>query len=159
MCFEASRLKTCVLCAEQSSKSLMCNIGSCRAPREVTAMNIHQAVSSVPTCDFITNAHMGYLSNDNWGLTSGQELTGNWHTTICEDCPNSSLPWRDRGNWLCDDSHLDVVLLPQVVQLELMYCIHWLNRRRAQLVFPQQPLNCFPPNELIWMMKRFIHQT
>ncbi|XP_040026460.2 YEATS domain-containing protein 2 [Gasterosteus aculeatus] len=36
-----------------------------RAPREVTAMNIHQAVSSVPTCDFITNAHMGYLSNDN----------------------------------------------------------------------------------------------
>ncbi|KAM8850068.1 YEATS domain-containing protein 2 isoform 2-T3 [Spinachia spinachia] len=35
-----------------------------RAPREVTAMNVHQAVSSVPTCDFITNTHMGYLSND-----------------------------------------------------------------------------------------------
>lgn len=36
-----------------------------RAPREITAMNIHQAVSSVPTCDFLTNAHMGYLSKDN----------------------------------------------------------------------------------------------
>ncbi|KAM6920788.1 YEATS domain-containing protein 2 [Lycodopsis pacificus] len=36
-----------------------------RAPREITAMNIHQAVSSVPTCDFITNTHMGYLSKDN----------------------------------------------------------------------------------------------
>ncbi|XP_010793664.1 YEATS domain-containing protein 2 isoform X2 [Notothenia coriiceps] len=36
-----------------------------RAPREITAMNIHQAVSSVPTCDFLTNTHMGYLSKDN----------------------------------------------------------------------------------------------
>ncbi|XP_049455095.1 YEATS domain-containing protein 2 isoform X1 [Epinephelus fuscoguttatus] len=36
-----------------------------RAPREITAMNIHQAVSSIPTCDFLTNAHMGYLSKDN----------------------------------------------------------------------------------------------
>ncbi|XP_037314633.2 YEATS domain-containing protein 2 isoform X1 [Pungitius pungitius] len=36
-----------------------------RAPREITAMNIHQAVSSIPTCDFITNTHMGYLSNGN----------------------------------------------------------------------------------------------
>ncbi|XP_041804677.1 YEATS domain-containing protein 2 isoform X2 [Chelmon rostratus] len=36
-----------------------------RAPKEITAMNIHQAVSSVPTCDFLTNTHMGYLSKDN----------------------------------------------------------------------------------------------
>ncbi|KAM9719912.1 YEATS domain-containing protein 2 isoform 1-T2 [Menidia menidia] len=36
-----------------------------RAPREITAMNIHQAVSSIPTCDFLTNAHMGYLIKDN----------------------------------------------------------------------------------------------
>ncbi|XP_037537610.1 YEATS domain-containing protein 2 [Nematolebias whitei] len=35
-----------------------------RAPREVTAMNMHQAVSSIPTCDFLTNAHMGYQSKD-----------------------------------------------------------------------------------------------
>ncbi|XP_074544028.1 YEATS domain-containing protein 2 isoform X2 [Halichoeres trimaculatus] len=36
-----------------------------RAPREITAMNIHQAVSSIPTCDFLTNSHMGYQSKDN----------------------------------------------------------------------------------------------
>lgn len=36
-----------------------------RVPREITAMNIHQAVSSIPTCDFLTNAHMGHLSKDN----------------------------------------------------------------------------------------------
>ncbi|XP_053294595.1 YEATS domain-containing protein 2 [Pleuronectes platessa] len=36
-----------------------------RAPREITAMNIHQAVSSIPTCDFLTSTHMGYLSKDN----------------------------------------------------------------------------------------------
>uniref|UniRef100_A0A8C4DA27 YEATS domain-containing protein 2 n=1 Tax=Dicentrarchus labrax TaxID=13489 RepID=A0A8C4DA27_DICLA len=36
-----------------------------RAPREITAMNIHQAVGSIPTCDFLTNTHMGYLSKDN----------------------------------------------------------------------------------------------
>ncbi|KAM9845226.1 YEATS domain-containing protein 2 [Aulostomus maculatus] len=36
-----------------------------RAPREITTMNIHQAVCSVPTCDFLTNAHMGYLAKDN----------------------------------------------------------------------------------------------
>ncbi|XP_056277015.1 YEATS domain-containing protein 2 isoform X2 [Pseudoliparis swirei] len=36
-----------------------------RAPREITAMNIHQAASSIPTCDFITNTHMGYLTKDN----------------------------------------------------------------------------------------------
>uniref|UniRef100_A0A3P8SNR6 YEATS domain-containing protein 2 n=1 Tax=Amphiprion percula TaxID=161767 RepID=A0A3P8SNR6_AMPPE len=34
------------------------------APREITAMNIHQAVSSIPTCDFLTNTHMGYLAKD-----------------------------------------------------------------------------------------------
>lgn len=37
----------------------------CRAPREITALNIHQAISSVPTCDFLTNAHMGSLLKDN----------------------------------------------------------------------------------------------
>ncbi|XP_069013320.1 YEATS domain-containing protein 2 isoform X1 [Embiotoca jacksoni] len=36
-----------------------------RAPREITAMNVHQAVSSIPTCDFLTNTNMGYLSKDN----------------------------------------------------------------------------------------------
>ncbi|XP_011614731.2 YEATS domain-containing protein 2 isoform X2 [Takifugu rubripes] len=36
-----------------------------RAPREITALNIHQAISSVPTCDFLTNAHMGSLLKDN----------------------------------------------------------------------------------------------
>ncbi|KAM9790179.1 YEATS domain-containing protein 2 isoform 1-T1 [Syngnathus typhle] len=36
-----------------------------RAPREITAMNIHQAICSIPTCDFLTNAHMGYLPKDN----------------------------------------------------------------------------------------------
>ncbi|XP_034038482.1 LOW QUALITY PROTEIN: YEATS domain-containing protein 2 [Thalassophryne amazonica] len=36
-----------------------------RAPREITAMNIHQAVSSIPTCDFFTNAHMGYMAKGN----------------------------------------------------------------------------------------------
>ncbi|KAM4605561.1 YEATS domain-containing protein 2 [Polymixia lowei] len=36
-----------------------------RAPREITARNVHQAVSSIPTCDFLTNIHMGYLAKDN----------------------------------------------------------------------------------------------
>ncbi|KAF7662717.1 hypothetical protein LDENG_00227650 [Lucifuga dentata] len=36
-----------------------------RAPREITTMNIHQAVCSIPTCDFLTNTHMGYLAKDN----------------------------------------------------------------------------------------------
>ncbi|XP_061588150.1 YEATS domain-containing protein 2 isoform X1 [Cololabis saira] len=36
-----------------------------RVPRDITVMNIHQAVSSIPTCDFLTNAHMGYLKKDN----------------------------------------------------------------------------------------------
>ncbi|XP_072219366.1 YEATS domain-containing protein 2 isoform X2 [Leuresthes tenuis] len=36
-----------------------------RAPREITTLNIHQAVSGVPTCDFLTNAHTGYLIKDN----------------------------------------------------------------------------------------------
>ncbi|MBN3271208.1 YETS2 protein, partial [Polyodon spathula] len=34
-------------------------------PREITAMNIHQAVSSIPTCDFLTNKYMGILIKDN----------------------------------------------------------------------------------------------
>lgn len=37
----------------------------CRAPREITAMNIHQAVTGIPTCDFLSNAHMGSLAKDN----------------------------------------------------------------------------------------------
>lgn len=36
-----------------------------RIPREITAMNIHQAVSSIPTCDFLTNKYMGILMKDN----------------------------------------------------------------------------------------------
>nr|XP_046264608.1 YEATS domain-containing protein 2 isoform X2 [Scatophagus argus] len=36
-----------------------------RAPREITTMNIHQAVSSIPTCDFLTNTCMGSLCKDN----------------------------------------------------------------------------------------------
>ncbi|XP_015216774.2 YEATS domain-containing protein 2 isoform X1 [Lepisosteus oculatus] len=32
-----------------------------RVPREITAMNIHQAVSTIPACDFLTNKHMGVL--------------------------------------------------------------------------------------------------
>ncbi|RXM31463.1 hypothetical protein EOD39_6967 [Acipenser ruthenus] len=36
-----------------------------RIPRKITAMNIHQAVSSIPTCDFLTNKYMGILMKDN----------------------------------------------------------------------------------------------
>lgn len=36
-----------------------------RAPREITAMNVHQALSSIPTCDFLSNVHMGVLMKDN----------------------------------------------------------------------------------------------
>ncbi|XP_057712656.1 YEATS domain-containing protein 2 isoform X2 [Corythoichthys intestinalis] len=36
-----------------------------RAPKEITAMNVHQAICSIPTCDFLTNSHMGYLTKDN----------------------------------------------------------------------------------------------
>ncbi|XP_061835702.1 YEATS domain-containing protein 2 isoform X1 [Nerophis lumbriciformis] len=36
-----------------------------RAPREITAMNVHQAICSIPTCDFLTNSHMGCLAKDN----------------------------------------------------------------------------------------------
>ncbi|GAA6089205.1 YEATS domain-containing protein 2, partial [Tachysurus ichikawai] len=32
-----------------------------RVPREISAMNIHQAASSIPTCDFLTNRYMGFL--------------------------------------------------------------------------------------------------
>lgn len=35
-----------------------------RAPREITAMNVHQALISIPTCDVLTNAHLGYLAKD-----------------------------------------------------------------------------------------------
>ncbi|KAJ8357429.1 hypothetical protein SKAU_G00202230 [Synaphobranchus kaupii] len=35
-----------------------------RVPREITAMDVHQAVSSIPTCDFLTNKYMGFLLRD-----------------------------------------------------------------------------------------------
>ncbi|XP_053738639.1 YEATS domain-containing protein 2 isoform X2 [Synchiropus splendidus] len=35
-----------------------------RAPKEITAMNIHEAICSIPTCDFLTNTHMGYQEKD-----------------------------------------------------------------------------------------------
>ncbi|KAL6467867.1 hypothetical protein MHYP_G00235440 [Metynnis hypsauchen] len=35
-----------------------------RAPREISAMNVHQATSSIPTCDFLTNRYMGLLLKD-----------------------------------------------------------------------------------------------
>ncbi|XP_046883434.1 YEATS domain-containing protein 2 isoform X2 [Hypomesus transpacificus] len=38
--------------------------GQNRVPREITAMNVHQALSSIPSCDFLTNTHMGYLTLD-----------------------------------------------------------------------------------------------
>ncbi|XP_055007926.1 YEATS domain-containing protein 2 isoform X2 [Boleophthalmus pectinirostris] len=36
-----------------------------RSPREITAMNVHQAISSIPTCDFLSNMHMGFLMKNN----------------------------------------------------------------------------------------------
>ncbi|KAG7263955.1 hypothetical protein CRUP_024289, partial [Coryphaenoides rupestris] len=35
-----------------------------RVPREISVSNLHQAASSIPTCDFLTNVHMGYLAKD-----------------------------------------------------------------------------------------------
>uniref|UniRef100_A0A8C5GIT2 YEATS domain-containing protein 2 n=1 Tax=Gouania willdenowi TaxID=441366 RepID=A0A8C5GIT2_GOUWI len=35
-----------------------------RVPREITAMNVHQAVSSIPTSDFLTNSYMAQLDRD-----------------------------------------------------------------------------------------------
>ncbi|XP_053342391.1 YEATS domain-containing protein 2 isoform X1 [Clarias gariepinus] len=35
-----------------------------RVPREISGMNVHQAVSSIPTCDFLTNRYMGFLLKD-----------------------------------------------------------------------------------------------
>ncbi|XP_058274078.1 YEATS domain-containing protein 2 isoform X1 [Hemibagrus wyckioides] len=35
-----------------------------RVPREISAMNIHQAVGSIPTCDFLSNRYMGFLLKD-----------------------------------------------------------------------------------------------
>ncbi|CAL9688773.1 unnamed protein product [Knipowitschia caucasica] len=36
-----------------------------RTPREVTAMNVHQALGRIPTCDFLSNAHMGFFMKNN----------------------------------------------------------------------------------------------
>ncbi|XP_051847803.1 YEATS domain-containing protein 2 isoform X2 [Antechinus flavipes] len=35
-----------------------------RAPREITVMNIHQAICNIPFLDFLTNKHMGVLSKE-----------------------------------------------------------------------------------------------
>ncbi|KAJ6669181.1 hypothetical protein lerEdw1_007990 [Lerista edwardsae] len=35
-----------------------------RAPREITVMNIHQAICNIPFLDFLTNKHMGILNED-----------------------------------------------------------------------------------------------
>ncbi|KAI4888167.1 hypothetical protein NFI96_014752, partial [Prochilodus magdalenae] len=35
-----------------------------RVPREISAMNVHQAISSIPTCDFLSNRYMGFLLKD-----------------------------------------------------------------------------------------------
>uniref|UniRef100_A0A8D0GM44 YEATS domain-containing protein 2 n=1 Tax=Sphenodon punctatus TaxID=8508 RepID=A0A8D0GM44_SPHPU len=35
-----------------------------RTPREITVMNIHQAVSNIPFLDFLTNKHMGILNDE-----------------------------------------------------------------------------------------------
>lgn len=32
-----------------------------RTPKEISAMDVHQAISSIPTCDFLTNRYMGTL--------------------------------------------------------------------------------------------------
>ncbi|KAH0623863.1 hypothetical protein JD844_007034 [Phrynosoma platyrhinos] len=35
-----------------------------RSPREITVMNIHQAICNIPYLDFLTNKHMGILSDE-----------------------------------------------------------------------------------------------
>ncbi|XP_028586476.2 YEATS domain-containing protein 2 isoform X1 [Podarcis muralis] len=35
-----------------------------RTPREITVMNIHQAICNIPFLDFLTNKHMGILSDE-----------------------------------------------------------------------------------------------
>lgn len=35
-----------------------------RIPREISAMDVHQAISSIPTCDFLTNRYMGIMVKD-----------------------------------------------------------------------------------------------
>uniref|UniRef100_A0A672RRA4 YEATS domain-containing protein 2 n=1 Tax=Sinocyclocheilus grahami TaxID=75366 RepID=A0A672RRA4_SINGR len=35
-----------------------------RTPREISAMDMHQAISSIPTCDFLTNRYMGIMVKD-----------------------------------------------------------------------------------------------
>ncbi|XP_035384398.1 YEATS domain-containing protein 2 isoform X2 [Electrophorus electricus] len=35
-----------------------------RAPGEISAVHVHQAISSVPTCDFLTNRYMGVLMRE-----------------------------------------------------------------------------------------------
>ncbi|KAK7159681.1 hypothetical protein R3I94_005882 [Phoxinus phoxinus] len=35
-----------------------------RTPREISAMDVHQAISSIPTCDFLTNRYMGITVKD-----------------------------------------------------------------------------------------------
>lgn len=84
-------------------------------------MNIHQAVSSIPTCDFLTNTHMGYLTKDNWGEQD-------WHWLATDTSRDLRTVWTTGYDSetvlfeltapLCEYSHLDVAwMLPQVVQL------------------------------------------
>ncbi|XP_026136975.1 YEATS domain-containing protein 2-like isoform X2 [Carassius auratus] len=35
-----------------------------RTPREISAMDVHQAISAIPTCDFLTNRYMGIMVKD-----------------------------------------------------------------------------------------------
>lgn len=35
-----------------------------RPPREISAMDVHQAISSIPTCDFLNNRYMGIMMKD-----------------------------------------------------------------------------------------------
>ncbi|XP_059419290.1 YEATS domain-containing protein 2-like [Carassius carassius] len=35
-----------------------------RTPREISAMDVHQAISSIPTCDFLANRYMGIMVKD-----------------------------------------------------------------------------------------------
>lgn len=35
-----------------------------RTPREISAMDVHQAICSIPTCDFLTNRYMGIMVKD-----------------------------------------------------------------------------------------------
>lgn len=60
-----SCLGLCAMIDQYVKIALMRLLWVFRSPREITAMNIHQAISSIPTCDFLSNALMGYLVKEN----------------------------------------------------------------------------------------------